>query len=224
MQPYFFPYIGYWQLISAVDTFVIYDDVNYFKKGFVSRNYVLVNGARYLLRLELLKASQNKKINEILVGGNTSKILQTISSSYKKAPNFEEVFLLLKKVLMNKNNHLAQFLFYSITQICEYLEIPTKLIISSEVEKNNALRGQNKIIQICQSLQATQYINAIGGQELYQKEIFSKQNVELSFLKSKSIQYSQYKEPFVSNLSIIDVLMFNDKERIKHYLSEYVLL
>jgi len=224
MQPYFFPYIGYWQLIFAADTFVIYDDVNYIKKGYINRNSILVSGANHLLILELLGASQNKKINEIGIGGNIPKILKTIEHAYKKSPYFENIFPIIKKVLNNQEKNLSQFLLFSITIICEYLDIQTKFIISSEINKNNELRGQDKIINICESLQATKYINAIGGQDLYQKEMFSQKGTELLFIKSKSIDYLQFQAPFVPNLSIIDMLMFNNKEQVKQYLTEFELI
>ena len=224
MQPYFFPYLGYWQLISSVDTFVIFDDVNYFKKGYINRNSILVSNTSYLLTLELLKASQNKKINEIVVGGNAPNILKTISSSYKKAPNFEIVFCFIRQILLNDEDNLAYFLYYLIKRVCDYLDIPTDLKVSSKIEKSRVLKGQERILQICTSLEATHYINAIGGQELYRKEVFLEHKIELSFLKSKSIEYRQYEGPFIPNLSIIDVLMFNDKEQIKKYLHEYDLI
>lgn len=224
MQPYFFPYIGYWQLIAAVDTFVIYDDVNYIKKGFINRNSILVNNAGHLLILELVGASQNKKINEIDVGGNTLKILKTIELSYKKAPYFENVFPLIQEILKNEEKNLAQFLISSIRKICTYLEIKTNISISSELIKNNDLKGQDKILDICGVLQAKQYINAIGGQELYQNKAFSQQSMELLFIKNKAIDYQQFKLPFIPNLSIIDVLMFNDKGQINQYLTEFELI
>lgn len=224
MQPYFFPYIGYWQLISAVDTFVIYDDVSYIKQGWINRNNIIDDHKFQMLSLQTIGASSFKLIKEVSVGGNSHKILKTLTYAYKKAPNFERIFLLLKDIMLNDEKNLAVFLTYSIKRICEYLDIPTKLMISSGIEKNNELHGQNKIIHISQALQATQYINAIGGQELYQKGMFLEKNIELSFLQSKPINYPQYKRPFMPDLSIIDILMFNDKEEVKLYLAEYELI
>ena len=78
MQPYLFPYIGYWQLIHAVDTFVIFDDVNYIKKGYINRNNILVNGQKQTFTLELMSASQNKLINDIDIGNNIEKVMESI--------------------------------------------------------------------------------------------------------------------------------------------------
>lgn len=224
MQPYFFPYIGYWQLISSVDTFVIYDDVNYIKQGWINRNNIIGNDSNQLISLQVVGASSFKLINKVTVGNNSQKILKTIEQTYKKAPHFETVFSMVKEILLHEEENLAQFLLFSIEKICGYLDISTKLILSSDIRKNNELRGQDKIIDICQSLQATQYINAIGGQELYQKEVFTQQKIDLQFIKTNTIDYQQFKEPFTANLSIIDVLMFNSKEQIKKYLIEFELI
>jgi len=224
MQPYFFPYIGYWQLISAVDTFVIYDDVNYIKQGWINRNNILGSDTNQLISLQVIGASSFKLINEVEVGNNRSKTLKTIELNYKKSPCFESIFPLLQEMLQCEEKNLAKFLSFSIRKICTYLEIKTNVSISSELVKNNKLKGQDKILDICQTVQATQYINAIGGQELYQKEKFFQQNLELSFIKSKQLEYPQFKLPFVANLSIIDVLMFNDKEKVKQHLTRYELV
>ena len=224
MQPYFFPYIGYWQLISAVDTFVIYDDVNFIKQGWINRNNIIGNDSDQLISLQLIGASSFKLINSVMVGNKSPKILKTIEQTYKKSPYFEEVFPLIQEVLQNKEENLAQLLILSIKRICAYLDIQTNILLSSELKKNNDLKGQSKILNICELLNAKQYINAIGGQELYQKEAFSQQNIELRFIKNKSIAYQQFQSPFRPNLSIIDVLMFNDKEQVKHYLTEFELI
>jgi len=224
MQPYYFPYIGYWQLISAVDIFVIYDDVNYIKQGWINRNNIIGNDSSQLISLQVIGASSFKLINEVHVGNNSHKILKTIEQIYKKSPNFEKFYSTLQNILLNKEKNLAQFLLFSIAKICEYLDIPTKLILSSDIAKNNELRGQDKILDICQSLHATQYINAIGGKGLYQKEAFLQKNIDLSFIKAKPIEYQQFKIPFIPNLSIIDVLMFNDKQQVRQYLTEFELI
>lgn len=218
MQPYFFPYIGYWQLISAVDTFVIYDDVNYVKKGYINRNQILVNNASHLITLELIGASQNKRINEIVVGGNLTKLLKTINLAYKRAPYFHETFPVLEDILMQKEDNLACFIGYSLLKVSEYLGIHTQFTYSSLIKKNNSLKAQDKIIEICKNLQATDYVNTIGGRSLYGRDVFKRNDLGLHFLKPAKIKYMQFKEEFVPNLSIIDILMFNNKEAIHSFL------
>ena len=224
MQPYLFPYIGYWQLINAVDTFVIYDDVNFIKKGYVNRNSILSNGQSQLFTLELIGASQNKLINEVEVGNNRKKLSKTIKQNYIKAPYFEIVFPMIEDILNQEEKNLAKFIGYSLQQISNYLILDTKFIYSSEIEKDNSLKAQDKVLEICNILKADKYINAIGGQELYNKEIFKENGMELNFLKTELVEYKQFKNDFVPYLSIIDILMFNSKDEIKNMLNSYELM
>ncbi|MGJ0359100.1 WbqC family protein [Aliarcobacter cryaerophilus] len=224
MQPYLFSYIGYWQLINAVDTFVIFDDVKFIKKGYINRNSILVGGKSQQITLELIGASQNKLINEIKVGNNSQKLLKTIEMSYKKAPYFDNVFSIIEDILNQEESNLAKFIGYSLQKISNYLEIDTKFIYSSSIEKDNSLKAQNKILDICKKLDATDYINAIGGKELYDKDKFEKQNIKLNFLEPEIQKYMQLESEFISYLSIIDIIMFNNKDNISKMLMQYKLL
>lgn len=217
MQPYIFPYLGYFQLIASVDEFVVYDDVNFIKKGWIHRNNILINGQSSQFNIPLIQASQNKKINEIEVANDTlwqAKLLKSIEQAYKKAPFFYETFDLISKIINHPQINLAQFITYSLKEICQYLALKTKIIESSSVFGNESLKAQNRIIDICQRLNATHYINAIGGKELYDFESFMHQNIQLKFIKSNPIVYKQFKNEFVNHLSIIDVLMFNSSAEI----------
>lgn len=227
MQPYFFPYIGYFQLINSVDVFVIYDDVNYIKKGWVNRNNILVNATGFLFSVPLLEVSQNKFINQINIEENTNwknNLLKTITLSYKKAPFYDNVFPVIENIITQEEQNLAKFVTYSLKKICDFLSIETTILISSEIQKNNDLKGQDKIIEICKKLKADNYINAIGGTELYDKEAFVKSKLSLNFIKPNTIIYSQFKNEFIPWLSIIDVMMFNSPEQIKSFLIQYDLI
>lgn len=224
MQPYIFPYIGYWQLINAVDTFVIFDDVNYIKKGYINRNSILVANKSQQITFELIGASQNKLINEIDIGNNSHQILKNIERHYKKAPYFNHVYSLIQNILTQNEKNLAKFIGYSLKKISNYLDINTHFLYSSEIKKNSDLKAQDKIIDIAKRLDATNYINAIGGQSLYTKQKFQENNISLSFLKSELCEYKQFKKEFVPYLSIIDILMFNNIDEIKCMLNKYTLI
>lgn len=227
MQPYFMPYIGYWQLMNAVDKYVIYDDVNFIKGGWINRNRILMNDEAKMINLKMNGASPNKHINEVESAGDVvynKKLLKTIESCYKKAPYFLDVYPVIEKIINNEQKNLAKYLEYSIRQICKYLTISTELIVSSSINKNNDLKGQDKVIEICNVLGANEYYNAIGGQELYSYSNFNTHGVKLSFLKTGIIEYQQFNNEFISNLSIIDVMMFNSVEKIKNKLDIYELL
>lgn len=231
MQPYFMPYIGYWQLMNAVDKYIIYDDVNYKKGSWVNRNRILNNdnaeGWIYL-NLNLDHASPNKKFNEINVLRNEhfiKKQLRSVEGAYRKAPYFKEVFPLLEKIFKQDELVLSKYLKYSFETINSYLGIKTELIMSSDIEKNNDLKLEKKVIHICEIMKADQYYSAMGGWDLYSKEEFAEHGIEFIFLKAKdSIQYKQFDSKFVPWLSIIDVMMFNSVDEIQKMLNEYELL
>lgn len=225
MQPYFFPYIGYWQLMNAVDTYVVYDDVAYIKGGWINRNNILMNGTKNLLTIPLKDASSFKNINEIEIALNDKtkdKLLKTIAFAYSKAPFYNEIFPIIDKAL--SFSKISDVNISAILSIKEYLEMNTEIIISSRLEKNNDLKAQDKVLHINKILNSTAYINAIGGQELYNKEDFAKEGIQLKFIKTNDIKYSQLKNEFVPNLSIMDVLMFNSPEHIKEMLEDYELI
>lgn len=224
MQPYFFPYLGYFQLIGCVDAFVIYDDVNYIKQGWINRNSILSNGQAQRISLALSKSSSYLCINQISVVDTGEKMLKTIAQSYGKAPQFNTVFPLLEAVIRYKEKNLANYLEHSLQLTCSAMGIRTPLILSSSLQKDNTLKAQDKVLAICQELQATQYVNSIGGKTLYEKEAFWERGMKLSFLQTRGPTYPQFGKSFCPNLSIIDLLMFNDTERRSNLLAEYDLL
>ncbi len=224
MQPYFFPYIGYFQLIQLVDVYVIADDLNFIKNSYIKKNSILDNGAPALISLQLIGASQNKLINEIEVGNDIDKLLTAIQRRYAKAPYFKDVFPLLQTILLSKEKNLARFLGYSLMEISSYLGMQTKFLYSSEIEKNNDLKFDARIMDICKRVGADHYINAIGGKDLYDKDKFAAEGIKLSFIDTKDIEYKQFDKEFVPNLSIIDVMMFNSKEESRELLQRYELV
>lgn len=226
MQPYFLPYIGYWQLLNAVDQYVIYDDVNFIKGGWINRNRILFKNEPAFLNVPLLGASPNKRINEIEVNPNTKerfKAIEKVRQSYRKAPQFEQVFPWFEEMMLYETNNLAEFLTHSIREVCSLLNIQTRLLISSQLQKDCELKGQEKVLHICKLLGATEYYNAIGGQKLYLSEAFLRQGIELKFLQTNEISYHQEGREFVANLSILDVFMYSNKADVQNMLKMYKL-
>lgn len=224
MQPYFFPYIGYFSLIKVVDLFIFYDDVNYIKGGWVNRNRILINSEAKYLTLNVKNGSPNKLINEIEFDDNRQKLLKTIEQNYKKAPYFKQVWPLLETNLKLKTTSLADIAINSVRSVTNYLGMKTKFEISSvSYPETKGLERSERLKQICRKTHADTYINAIGGIDLYDKNDFLKNHINLQFLKPQLLQYKQYKETFIPGLSIIDVLMFNSIEDINKMLDQYQL-
>ena len=222
------PYIGYFQLINSVDEFIIYDNIQYTKKGWINRNQILSNGTPQLISIPLKKDSDyldvvGRELSESW-SNDRKKIINIIKSSYNKSPYFQETFELILKCLNNPERNLFKFIYDSLILINEYLDIKTKIIISSIIDVDHTLKSQDKVLSICRERKATQYINSVGGQELYNKDIFKQNKVDLNFIKTNPIQYKQFNNEFIPWLSIIDVIMFNSKEQIKNYLNSYNLV
>jgi hypothetical protein len=222
MQPYLFPYIGYFQLMNAVDEFVVYDNIQFSKKGWINRNRILVNGTDAYITLPLKKDSDFLDVKDRYLSEDWNierkKIINRIAESYKKAPYFTTVFSIIEEIINYENKNLFQFILNSLIQINKYLDISTPLIISSTIDVNHELKSAKKVIALCKARHAETYINPIGGVELYDKEEFKNKGIELKFLKADNISYPQFKNEFVPFLSVIDVMMFNTKEEVKHYL------
>ena len=227
MQPYFIPYLGYFQLINLSDSFYLYDDVSYIKKGWVNRNAILLNSGRHELTLPLQKASQNKYINELNLSDsqfNFRKIEQLIYHAYKKAPCFNAVFPMIQLMLNTRNESLSDFLANTISTICNYLQIFTPITRTSALEYDRRRSGAERILEICDVVGATTYVNPDGGFGLYDRQKFAKASLELKFHKVGSVTYQQFQKEFEPMLSIVDVLMFNEVEAIVELLKNYELL
>lgn len=224
MQPYFMPYIGYFQLMKAVDKYIIYDDVNYIKGGWVSRNYLLINGEKKMFTITLKEASPNKLFNEIEIKDDFKKLMKTLQLNYSKSVNFKEAMVLMERIISFPNKQFSQFIANSFQEILNYLSIDTELILSSNIYKNNTLKGQEKVLNICNILGANTYYNAVGGQELYSKEKFKENGIMLNFIETMIQPYPQpHTRSFVPSLSMIDVLMNNSKEEINALLDSFIL-
>lgn len=228
MQPYFFPYIGYFQLMNAVDKFVVYDNIQYTKNGWINRNRILQNDKDILFTIPLKKDSDLLNVNQRILADNSTeireKILRQIKHNYQKARYFDSIYPFVEKCFLSKETNLFNYIFFSITQVAQLFDIKTEIIISSTIDINHDLKGREKVLGICNKMNCDNYINAVGGVDLYNKDVFSKNNFRLNFLKTNKIKYQQYNSEFIPNLSIIDVLMFNSVNEIKSMINSFTLI
>jgi len=227
MQPYIFPYLGYFQLISSVNKFIFYDDVNYIKKGWINRNKLLLNNEEKLFTFPVLKASQNKLINEIDIVLDQkwkNKFLTSLEQNYRKAPFFNSTITLIKEIINSNEDKISNLAITSIKKISNHLEIKTVFELSSLCySETKGLNKADRLIQICKHNQCKTYINPSGGMEIYNKQYFQNKGVELIFIKNQFPLYNQNNNTFIPGLSIIDVLMFNSLDEIKKMLNLYEL-
>lgn len=229
MQPYLFPYIGYFQLIDAADEFIIYDNVQWIKGGWINRNRILTNNGPEYISLPVKKDSYKKNINErrYSVGFEDNKrmILDRVEDAYEGAPYFTETYQIIQQCFNIGIENVAQFNTKALQLCCEYLGITTTISVSSEIlgVKNN-LRGQHRVIDIAKTVGARHYINAIGGRLLYDNKDFANNGLKLSFLETRLKPYKQFGNVYTPGMSIIDIMMFNSLTDIKTMLNEYDLV
>ncbi|MGD9602997.1 MAG: WbqC family protein [Gammaproteobacteria bacterium] len=211
MQPYFFPYLGYWQLVRAVDTFIILDDVNYIVRGWVNRNRILINGEARYVTIPLQNASQNRTIDEVLLDPSTAwrdRLVRSIEMAYRKAPHFTEVFPLVEGLLRHPAERLADYLSHQLRTLAGHLAPETRFACAGEILPKGDLKGQDRILALCGHLGATTYRNLPGGQSLYDAASFHTLGVRLEFVSMRPEPYPQLRVPaFVPALSVIDALM-----------------
>lgn len=228
MQPYFFPYLGYFQLINVVDKFVVHDDVQYIKGGWINKNRILLNNDSFNIGIPVKKDSAEKDINERYFIDDCirfkSKVLRQIENAYNKAPFFENIFPVVKRIFSIEERNVSKFNIMTLSELCNLLEIKTPFYISSEIKKQENLSGEERVININQIMNSKLYINLSGGTKLYHKDSFLKAGVDLKFIITENYFYKQFDENFKSGLSIIDALMFNSPQEMKRLLSSYRLV
>jgi hypothetical protein len=229
MQPYLFPYIGYFQLMNAADKFVFYDDVNFIKQGWINRNRILQNGQPFTFTVPVKNLSSFTKIKDTLVDENSyaiwqKKFVKTLSINYSKAPFFLTVLELVKRVLPENAVSVSELAKKSVMEVCQYLSINTEIVPAAEIYCNTDLNSQARVIDICKQENASRYINVAGGIALYNYPDFEKENIELNFIHSNSIEYKQFGAAFQPFLSIIDVLMFCPVPQVRSFLKDYQLI
>jgi hypothetical protein len=250
MQPYFFPYIGYFQAIKAVDKYILYENLDYITQGWMHRNRILVKNQKTVyINVKLVGKSSNKKINEIELVQNyiwKKKLINSIDLNYRGSLFFDDVFPLIKNLIEHEEKYLFIYNSNIINKICEFLDIKTTIetknnnylylenaldnlaetnyLSQPDLLKTNPIKKVSRVIKICQKEKATTFINAIGGLQLYSKEEFKDYGIDLLFIESKPYQYNQFSDTFHPHLSIIDVLMHNGKEGTKHLINNYILI
>lgn len=227
MQPYFLPYIGYFQLMNTVDKFVLLDDVNYINGGWINRNRICINQQPYWFTVPLVKASQNRLIAEIEIQSSSDwkhKLCKTITNNYSKTPFFAHAYPIFEQIINFSNLNLSTFLCHSLELVANYLGIETTIMPTSSVYFKGNLKGQERIIDICLREDADNYCNLLGGKKLYDHDVFSNNEINLYFIepdfKKMKLSYGGNEDPV---LSMLDLMMWNHADDLRQALSAYQL-
>ncbi|MBR9857170.1 MAG: WbqC family protein [Gammaproteobacteria bacterium] len=223
MQPYLFPYIGYFHLIHAADLFLIYDDVAYIKQGYINRNSILSANGATRFTVPVPGASSNKLISELAFSVDVEKVLKTIGQSYSKAPYFDDVFPMIWRALELEERSIATVCQKSYEELFAYLGLEKQFKKTSELEYDRSASARDRLIALCHQFDADCYINAPGGRKLYAKQDFAEKGIDLKFIDSLQVVYSQGVDKFVPNFSIIDMLMNCSPSQVIEHMESYEL-
>lgn len=226
MQPYLFPYLGYYQLAACVDQFVFCDDVKFITRGFINRNSILAQYGTLRITMTVAAASQNRNICEHRFAPDSSKVIETIRHAYHKAPHYSEVFPRIRAVLEAEDRDVTALCRASIATVMDYLELPFRHRLSSAMDYDRQAGRTGRLVDICKRLGADTYVNSIGGTALYKREEFALHGIDLRFLKMRELEYPQRKgqKHFVPKLSMIDTLMWCDPQHVRELLTQYDLI
>ena len=238
MQPYFFPYLGYFQLINESKKFILYDKVSFRKESWITRNRILEKGSGLtsMIQMPSKNKSSYKLISEMQIDESKSwrkKILNQLFLSYKKSAHFDEVYPMLESCINNKNSMIQEYNSELIKKICTYLEIDTDIVCdnnyATDIERNLEMRATKnqlhkktqRVIDLCKFHDMQNYLNPINGTDLYSKEDFKRMGYTLNFIEMSVFNYEQFNHPFTSHLSIIDVLFHLGKSGTISILNQF---
>jgi hypothetical protein len=229
MQPYLFPYVGYFQLMSATDLFVVRDDVQFIKGGWINRNRILQHGKPEWITLPIASAVHSCPINErqyLLDSRLASKLVDRVAAAYRRAPFFERTMVLVEEILSCRDTNVASFNLQSLRRLAHELQLEAPILVSSDLVKRPESTGVELVVEICRRVNATTFVNSIGGFELYDPAFFRASGLELVFLQCEAESYPQFgpNSLHIPSLSIVDVLMFNDLDTIRRMLGQFRLI
>lgn len=230
MQPYLFPYIGYFQLISHANKFILYDDVAFIKQGWINRNKILTNTKEFYFTVPLQDISSYRTIKDHWLSTThyplwKNKFLKTLQQNYSRSPYYKCVYPIIENILaIGLPNTISSLNYSGLKAVCDYLEIATPIVKSSVIYKNSYLKSQERVIDICRQEGTEIYLNMIGGADLYDYIQFQRHGIKLMFLKPELDAYNQSSADFIPGLSIIDLLMNIDKEETQKILRKGKLI
>ena len=220
MQPYFFPYLGYFQLLSNCDEFILLTEVNYIKRGWIHRNRIKMHERETRFGLNISEASQNKKINEHQIHSGKEEAKRKVFNAYKNSKNFDQWFPTISNAIMHPCDSLSDYLANSLFKTSLLLDIDTKIIKDSDIEYDRTKRGSNLILEICRSRRASTYINLPGGKDIYNSQDFLAEGIELCFMKEYNPANYKHLDPNFSCLSVVDKLACVEIETLRKVAKE----
>ena len=227
MQPYFFPYLGYFSLIQDSDVFVVLDNVQYVRRGWMNRNRVIgKNQSPVYFHLSTIKAPQKTMTRQIKIDHNREwkkTLLDKLDYYEKSAPYFEETKAMVERLISFETDSLCDMNIHILEELCKFLGITTKFVLASdlEIDESKIIETDDWGLEITKTFGASDYINLWGGRHIYSVNKYNNSNITLKFIENELVYYNQHNEMFIKSLSIIDVLMYNDRAETMDLINKY---
>ena len=214
MQPYFFPYLGYFNLLHSSDVFVLFDDVQFIRRGWINRNRIQLNGEAFTFTVPVAKSSRDTPINQIAVSPEhfdefAAKFFKQLKTGYGTAPFYDDVVALVRRTMSGPCDSIALLAERSIREVLAYVGIEKDIRRASALAppaSGQHLKGQDRLVHIATAMGANQYNNPPGGRDLYSPEAFADEGIALRFIQPDLRPYDR-PSPFIPGLSVLDVLM-----------------
>lgn len=224
MQPYFFPYIGYFQLMKAVETFIMLDDAQYVERSWMNRNRINLNDRPAWITMPVRNASRDLAINQrfYMLADGIPVINRKIQAAYSKSPFFADISAMLAGIFEYADANVARFNSNLLISVGRALDLHCQVHFASEFDNPLHFRGEARILDLCQRLGVTHYVNAIGGTSLYQNESFRSVGIRLSFIRTRTVP--QQAPIDIGHLSIIHDMMQTGTECTRELLNMYDLV
>ncbi len=221
MQPTYFPWLGYFNLIKQSDIFVLYDTVQLTKRSWQVRNKIKSNNKELYLTIPICKTDHRDDllINQAEISYNidwVSKHLNSIKHSYLKTPYFNEIYPILENILLSKPQYLTDITISLILEFTKMLDINTEIILSNNIKYTG--KKDKALVSICKELKADNYLSVKGSMEyiLEGKNLFEINNINLLWHKYTHPVYKQINGDFISHMGIIDALFNIGPEKVKN--------
>jgi hypothetical protein len=230
MQPYFLPYLGYFQLIFATDTWIVFDTPQYIRHGWINRNRILKPDGKdwQYISIPIKKHSREAKIKDIEISYMEdwkTKITAQLSHYKIKAPYYSATMDVINQCINTSSNSIVDLNINAIKSVCDYLNIKFNYNVHSHMNltHDTPTHAGEWALHTCTSIGAKEYINPPGGREIFDKGQFINAGIDLFFLETQFSEYNQRNKNFIKGLSIIDVMMFNSAKEIAQMLCNFEL-
>jgi hypothetical protein len=228
MQPYFFPYLGYFDLINYSDCWVVFDVVQYIRHGWLNRNRILhpKEGWQYII-VPLKKHGRNVLIKDVKISDGVNwrgHMIGQLQHYKKRAPYFERIIKLVDECLSIDEHFLSPLNVAILDKVCQYIGIPFKYRYFSEMNlKLGAVEGPDDwALRISEAIGAKEYVNPPGGEGIFDPFKFEQAGIKLTIRNLPYIKYESICYEFIPGLSIIDVLMWNSPDQVRGYLEAHL--